>query len=69
VSVQAERSYLRAVSVRYAMLTQLKLARIEFEKMKKLVERDKQANKQLADKQAQRSMDELATMRHSWRHA
>ena len=30
VSVQAERSYLRAVSVRYAMLTQLKLARIGF---------------------------------------
>ena len=69
VSVEAERTYLRAVSVRYAMVAQLKAANIELEKMKKLVEREKKANSQLAEKKAQRAMDDIATMRHGWRHA
>lgn len=69
VSVQAERSYMRAVSMRYAMAGQLQKARLELEKMKKLVEREQKAARQMADKQAQQSLDELATIRHGWRHA
>lgn len=69
VEIQAERGYKTAANNRFDMARELKAARIEFEKMKKLVEREKKATQQLAAKQAQKSMDELATMRHGWRHA
>jgi flagellar export protein FliJ len=47
----------------------VKAARIDLDKMKKLVEREQKQQQRQAAQSAQRRMDEMATLRHSYKHA
>ena len=49
--------------------SRVKAARLDVEKMKKLVERETKRIASDAAKTAQRRMDEMATLRHSYKHA
>lgn len=51
------------------VVEQVKAARIDLDKMKKLVERENQQQQRQAAKSAQRRIDEIATLRHSYKHA
>jgi flagellar biosynthesis chaperone FliJ len=47
----------------------VKAARFDLDKMKKLVEREEKQHQRQAAQSAQRRMDEMATLRHSYKHA
>jgi flagellar export protein FliJ len=49
--------------------SRVKAARLDVEKMKKLVERETKRIASDTAKTAQRRMDEMATLRHSYKHA
>ena len=47
----------------------VKAARIDLDNMKKLVEREQKQQQRQAAQSAQRRIDEMATLRHSYKHA
>ena len=47
----------------------VKAARFDLDKMKKLVEREQKQHQRQAAQSAQRRMDEMATLRHSYKPA
>ncbi len=69
LDVQAQLRVQQMAAARDLAAEQVRLARVELEKMKKLVERE---NKRLVahqNKAEQQRLDEMATMRHGLRHA